>query len=295
VSGIETKDHEVTQVSAIAVQTGPPPDLRFRRRIRFVPAMRELWRARELVRTLAERDFRVRYKQAALGAAWALLTPLALMLVFTVFFQRVAKIDTAGAPYALFAYLGLLPWTFFSTSVSQGGQTLVSNASLLNKVYCPREVFPIAGVMLAMVDMALAALVLLVLFAITGFMPHATTYWVLPLLLMQVAFTFGVTLVVSAVLVYMRDLRQALPIILQLGLFATPVAYGMNVVPGRFRSFYVALNPLAAVIDGNRRAILYGRAPDPSLVVPAVFTTCAVLVLGYFLFKRLETGFADVA
>ena len=128
-----------------SVPTHPPSELLFRPKLRVLAAVREVWRGRELVRTLAERDFRVRYKQAVLGVAWAVLTPLALMVVFTVFFQRVAKVDTGGAPYALFAYLGLLPWTFFSTSVAQGGQSLVLNNQLLNKVYCPREVFPMAS------------------------------------------------------------------------------------------------------------------------------------------------------
>jgi ABC-2 type transport system permease protein/lipopolysaccharide transport system permease protein len=275
--------------------TEPPADILFRLKVRAIPAIREVWQRRELVRTLAERDLRVRYKQAVLGVAWAILTPLALMIVFTVFFQRVAKVDTGGAPYVLFAYLGLLPWTFFSTSVSQGGQSLVVNNQLVNKVYCPREVFPLASMAVAAVDTALATLVLGLLFAVTEFMPKPTTVWVPVLLAVQVAFTFGVTLVLSAVLVFLRDLRHVLPIILQLGLFATPVAYGMDVVPASLQVLYSIANPLAPVIDGYRRTVLLGLPPDWHLLGPAAVAAALWLVVGYVVFKRLEPGFADYA
>jgi ABC-type polysaccharide/polyol phosphate export permease len=275
--------------------TEPPAEILFRLKVRLVPAIREVWRRRELVRTLAERDLRVRYKQAFLGVAWSILTPLALMVVFTVFFQRVAKVDTGGAPYALFAYLGLLPWTFFSTSVSQGGQSLVMNNQLVNKVYCPREVFPLASMAVAAIDTLLATLVLGLLFAVTGYAPKATSVWVPVLLIVQVAFTFGVTLIMSAVLVFLRDLRHVLPIILQLGLFATPVAYGMDVVAPSLRVLYSTLNPLAPVIDGYRRTILLGLPPDWRLLGPGAVTALLLLGVGYVVFKRLEPGFADYA
>jgi ABC-type polysaccharide/polyol phosphate export permease len=278
-----------------SIPSQPPPELLFRPKLRVLAAVREVWRRRELVRTLAERDFRVRYKQAVLGVAWAVLTPLALMVVFTVFFQRVAKVDTGGAPYALFAYLGLLPWTFFSTSVAQGGQSLVLNNQLLNKVYCPREVFPMASTVVAAIDTTIAVAVLGLLFVVTGFVPKATSVWVPVLLGVQVAFTFGATLVISAVLVFFRDLRHALPVILQLGLFATPVAYGMDVVPENLQVLYSAVNPLAPVIDGYRRTILLGLPPDWQLLVPGAVVSAVLLVAGYAMFKRMEPGFADYA
>lgn len=281
------------------VPDGPPAELRFRRRIRLLASLREMWHARELVRTLAERELRVRYKQAVLGFAWAVLTPVLLVTVFTVFVQRWAKVDTGQVWYPLFAYLGLLPWAFFSTAVSSGGQSLLSNTSLLNKIYCPREVFPTASVIVAGVDTLISTGVLLVLFAISflahGFLPKAAAVWVPVLAAVQVAFTLGVTLVVSAVMVYLRDLRHALPIALQLGLFATPVAYGIDVVPERLRGLYVALNPLAAVIDGYRRTVLHGQPPAWDLVGPAAATAAVMLVGGYLLFKRMEGGMADVA
>jgi ABC-2 type transport system permease protein/lipopolysaccharide transport system permease protein len=282
-------------VSAAEAQPVPPSHLRFRRPFRPIEAVRQLFHARELIRTLAERELRVRYKQAVLGLAWAFITPLALTLVFSVFIRRVANIDTGPAPYQVFAYLGLLPWTFFSTSVSVGGQSLVQNIPLLNRVYCPREVFPLASVMVAGFDMLVALVPFGALLIIYGFLPKVTSYWVPVLLVVQVVFSLAVALIVSAIVVYLRDLRHALPIILQLGLFASPVAYGLDAVPVSLQPLYVTLNPLGAVIDGYRRAVLYGLAPDWGLVLPAAVSALLMLSLGYYLFKRMETGFADVA
>ena len=273
----------------------PAPELRFRRRIRLGAVLRELWQARELVRSLAERELRARYKQAILGFAWAVVTPLALMVVFTLFLQRVARIDTGGVPYPLFAYLGLVPWGFFSSGASAGGQSLVSNIPLLNKIYCPREVFPLARIGVAAVDSLVAFGVLGAIFALTGTVPRMTSLWVPVLVLVQVIFTVGVTFVVSALVVYLRDLRHAIPVIIQLGLFATPVAYGIDVVPPQFHVLYSALNPMAPVIDGYRRTMLYGQPPDWLLLGVGAATAVTLLVAGYYLFKRLEAGFADVA
>lgn len=280
---------------AIASPTGPPPELRFRRRLVVGRSLRDVARSWELIRVLAERDLRARYKQAMLGIAWAVLTPLLLTLVFTVFFSRVAKVNTGGVPYPLFTYLGLLPWTFFSGSLSQGGLCLLNNVSLLNKVYCPREVFPIASVVVASVDMAVALPTLGVLLAIEAYAPKWTSVWVPVLLLVQVAFTLAVTMVTSVIVVYLRDVRHILPIVLQLGLFATPVAYGIQVVPRSLWWLYSALNPLAPVIDGYRRTVLLGQAPRLSLLAIGAASSAVWLFGGYLLFKRLETGIADVA
>jgi ABC-2 type transport system permease protein/lipopolysaccharide transport system permease protein len=260
-----------------------------------VASLRELWHARELVRTLAERDLKARYKQAVLGFAWALITPVLLMLVFTVVFTQVAEVDTDGVPYPLFSYLGLLPWSFFSVSVAAGASSLISNVSLLNKVYCPREVFPISNVIVALTDMVIASGVLVLLFAVYGVAPAPTSVFVPLLLLIQIAFTVGVVLTLSVVVVYLRDVRHALPILLQMGLFATPVAYSMALIPEEWRVPYVAVNPLAGVIDGYRRAVLEGVPPDAVLTLVAGTSATVALLLGYTVFKRLEGGIADVA
>lgn len=273
----------------------PPADLVFRRRVRARAAVAEVWRFRELLRTLAEREIRARYKQALLGFSWAVITPLVLMVVFSVFVRRVADVETGDVPYPLFAYLGLLPWTFFSTSLSAGGQSLVTNSSLLNKIYCPREVFPFASVVVAGVDTIISTAILGVLFGVFTFAPKMTALWAPVLLLIQVGFTIAVTLIVSGVLVYLRDLRQALPLLLQFGLFATPVAWGIDVVPPSLQVLYSVVNPLAPVIDGYRRTILFDQAPQWDLVLPAAASTAVLLGVGYVVFKRLETGFADAA
>jgi ABC-2 type transport system permease protein/lipopolysaccharide transport system permease protein len=273
----------------------PDPATKFRRRVRPVASIGELWRSREVVRTLAERDLRARYKQAALGFLWAIVTPIVLMVVFTVFFQRAAQVNTHGVPYPLFSYVALIPWTFFSTCVSSGGMSLITNQPLLNKVYCPREVFPLASMLTAFVDSIMATIALILLFIIFSFMPKPTSVWFPVLLAVQVEFSLGVSLIISAAVVYMRDVRHALPILLQLGLFATPVAYGMETIPARFRGLYSAFNPLAPVIDGYRRTILYGLPPSlPLLAIGAVSATL-ILCGGYVFFKRLEVGFADAA
>lgn len=274
---------------------GPPPELRFRLRISFLHLLRELWRGRELVRTLAERDLRARYKQTVIGFAWALVTPVTLMIVFTVFFKRVAKIDPPGdVPYALFSYVGLLPWSFFSSSVSGGGTSLLSNMSLLNKVYCPREVFPIASTITAAVDNVIAVSVLGLLFVINGFAPKATSVWIPVILVVQVAFTVGVAFILSSTMVYVRDLRQALPILMQMALFATPVAYGLEKIPEGLRGIYPLINPLVAVIENYRRTILYGQSPDWGQMGLAAITSFVLLFGGYVYFKKLEPGIADV-
>lgn len=279
-----------------AVPPGPPSELRFRRTIRPIPVLRELVRARALIRALAERELRARYKQTILGFAWAIVTPVTLMIVFTLFFKRVAQIDTGGAPYPLYVYIGLIPWTFFSSSISSSAQTLINNLSLLNKVYCPREVFPLGSIAVSAIDGLMATSVLGVLFLILPYTLRLERIYVLPLLiLVQLAFTIGVALIASIITVYFRDLRQALPILLQLGLFATPVAYGIEAVPKSALPFYSAINPLAPVIDGYRRVLLHGQPPDWGLLGIGATSAFVVLVGGYVLFKRLETAIADVA
>ena len=273
----------------------PPAELLFRRRIGPRRALRELWAVREVVVSLAHRDFLVRYKQTFLGVLWAVFTPLALVLVFSLVFERVADVSTGGAPYALFAYLGLLPWTFLSTSLSQGGLSLEANRHLLNRVAFPREVFPLATVAVAVVDLVIASSVLAVLFVAYGVAPRPTSLWAPLLFAVQLAFVLGVALVASVGVVYARDLRHLNPIVLQIGLFATPVAYGMEGIPSGWRLAYSVVNPMAAVIDGLRRTVLWGSPPRWDLLAAASLGAAAVLVGGYVLFKRLETGLADIA
>jgi ABC-type polysaccharide/polyol phosphate export permease len=275
----------------------PRPETLFKRRVRLGTSLRELWGFRELVLTLAERDLRVRYKQAALGIAWAVLTPVLLMAAFTLVFSRFARVDSHGVPYPLFAYVGLLPWTFFASALSQGGLSLTMNVPLLNKVYCPREVFPLAAILVAAVDAVISAGVLLLLFLATGIAPKAEIYYVPLLLAILLVFTIGITIAVSAILVYVRDLRLALPLVLQFGLFVTPVAYNADIVAKSTARLvlYSALNPLVPVIGGLRRAVLFGEAPQWWPLLASGCVSIAVLAGSLVLFKRLETGIADIA
>jgi ABC-type polysaccharide/polyol phosphate export permease len=281
--------------SHIDIPESPPAELRFRRRVEPLTALRELWQARQLIRSLAERQLKARYKQASLGFAWALITPLALMVVFTIFVDRVARVNTGGVPYPLFAYVGVLPWSFFSSSVSSSATSLLTNIQLLQKMYCPREVFPFSMVVVAAADTAVALVPLVGLFFIHGFAPKATTVWIPLLFMVQVVFTLGVAMMVSVVVVYLRDLRHALSLLLQLALFASPVAYGLEAVPASLHRLYAALNPLAPVIDGYRRSMLQGEAPRLDLLAVGAVSAIVVLFVSYVAFKRLEAGVVDVA
>ena len=285
----------MTRVEGTPLPEGPDPSTRYRRRLRPSQVLRELRGTGDLVRALAERDLRSRYKQAAFGAAWAVVMPLLLMVVSTVFFQRVARQETDPAPYALYAYLGTLPWAFVNSSITSGAGVFVANNSLLNKVYCPREVFPLASIAVALADLLVGIAVLGVLFAGFGYGPTATAVWVPVLLAIQFLFTLGITFALSGLVVYLRDLRQLVPLVIQVGLLATPVFYGVDRLPDGMVRWYATFNPLVGVIDGYRRTVLYGQAPDWSLVGPGAAMAVVYFVAGYALLKKLESGFADVA
>ena len=274
---------------------GPAPELRFHRSLRPVAMLRELWARRELVAVLTERDLRARYKQTKVGFGWALLTPFLLMVVFTLVFDRVADVPTNGIPYPVFSYIGLLPWVFFSGSLSKGAISITSNLSLLNKVYCPREVFPLSTVAVSAVDTAIATSILAILFVVYGVVPTPEAVWVPVLVAVLVAFTCGVTLLLSACVVYLRDIRQVLPMLLQFGLFATPIGYSLEEIPRAWWPAYAAANPLGPVIDGLRRCVLLGEPPRLGLLAIAAVSSALWLSVAYLLFKRMETGFADVA
>src|SRR5579875_1394147 len=233
--------------------------------------MRELRRAGPLIRALAERDIRARYKQARLGTAWALLKPAMLMLVLAAMFSRAIRAGTGG------------------------GQSLTGNLCVITKVYCPREAFPLAAVVAAGFDTALASLVVVVLLAVAGRSPGAAAWWVPALVLAQLPLNAGAALLAAVLTVRARDLSHALPAVLQLGFFATPVAYGLRAVPARLRVLYCAVDPLAPVIDGYRRCVLFGQAPDIRLLGVAGISSLALMTAGYAVFKRLEPGIADVA
>lgn len=255
--------------------------------------LRELWHYRDLFYTLTVHRIKVRYKQSVLGLAWAILQPLSLMLIYTVIFSVIAKIPSEGVPYAVFAYAALLPWTFFSSSLTNATQGLVSHSQLVTKVYFAREILPLTYVSAALFDFAVASTFLIALFLYYGV--GLTTYALcaIPIMILLAAIATAFSLFLSAMQVRFRDIGVAMPLLLQLWMFSTPVVYPLSAVPQRFRGFYV-LNPLVGVIENFRRVVLQGVEPDyVSLAISAV-AAAVLLPLAYLYFKRIEATMADV-
>jgi lipopolysaccharide transport system permease protein len=256
------------------------------------PGLGELWRYHELGGFLALRDLKVRYKQAVFGAAWAIVQPLAGVVVFTLVFRRLANVPSDGIPYPLFALSGLAVWTYHASSVTRATQSLVGNAPLVTKVYFPRLLVPLAAVLPGLVDLALSLLtlgVLLVVYQTTpGWAAVTLPLWVVALL----ATTLGVGLWLSALNVQYRDVNHAITLLVQLWLFVSPVAYPSSMVEGRWRWLY-ALNPMTGVIDGFRWALVRGPWPGPDLLL-SLAVTAVMLVSGMVYFQRTERRFADV-
>jgi ABC-type polysaccharide/polyol phosphate export permease len=273
----------------------PPPSTRFRRRITVASTVRELWRSRDLLSAMALREYRARYHQTRLGMAWAVITPVLLMIVFTAFVRRVTTVDTGDIPYPVFSYLGLIPWSFFSTSCTRGSMTLVAESSIVNKVRCPREVFPLATISTAFVDMVISTGILAVIMAITTTPPTATVVWVPVILVVQVAATIGIVLLLSITIVYIRDLGHALPLLLQLGLFATPVAYGFAALEEHVGTWYAVVNPFVGVIEAYRACVVGGEHPPWELFGPSAIGAALWFFAGTLVFKHFEVGIADVA
>lgn len=253
----------------------------------------ELYNARELLYSWTFREFRVRYSQSIMGAAWAIVQPLVLMLIFSAVFSFGLKIDTGDIPYPLFSYVGTLPWTLFATSITFAVPSLVSNMNLVSKIYFPREVLPISSILVGLVDFVIAA-ALLVPMLIYFRVPITWTVMLVPLiLLVQTLFTIGISLFASAVNVFFRDVRFIVPLALQVWMYLSPVIYPPSAVPEQLRTLYF-LNPMAAIIDSYRRVLLLGQLPDwPYLGLSAV-VSLIVLVLGYRYFKNAERQFADL-
>lgn len=282
-------------LDASAIPASPAAEMLFRRPVRVGSALRGSWEARGLIRSLSERSLRVRYKRAYLGVTWAVLGPIGLLVALTFVFDRAAGVDSEGVPYALYAYIGLLPWTFTASAAANSASSILNDKPLLNKVYFPREVLPLSSVTVAAVDALIAGTVLLGLFAYEGFMPRATALLAPLLLIIALVFVIGIALLLSALTVYVRDIRLGLPLALQIGLFVTPVGYSFSLIPEGVQLPYAFFNPIAVVIDALRRTVLLGTLPDPATLAVATLSAVLTLALGYTLFKRLETGFADIA
>jgi ABC-type polysaccharide/polyol phosphate export permease len=257
-------------------------------------SMVEVWHFRSTVLAFAERDVRVKYKQAGLGVAWAVIQPLAFMAIFTLTLGRAAHVSTGDVPYAAFSLSALVTWTFVSTSVSFGANALLTDATMVRRVYFPREVPVLGSAVAATVDLAVGLGLFMVIGPFLG--AHVTGWWLLaPLLYLPLALaSIAVAVPLAALNVYYRDFRFALPVGLQLWLFASPVAYPLSSVPERWRSLYLAVNPAVGNLDSFSRILAYGRPPDLFNLGLAVASSLVIGAGGYFLFKRLEPNFADV-
>jgi lipopolysaccharide transport system permease protein len=254
--------------------------------------LHDLWAYRELLYFLTWRDVKVRYKQAFLGMAWVLVQPVLMTAIFTLFLGVLARVPSEGRiPYPLFAYVALLPWTFFSSAIQSGANSVVNNTQLITKVYFPRLIVPAAAVAARLVDFGVGFIVLIGLMALYGVAPtwHAAA---LPLLVaLTVLLAFGVGLSTSALNVKYRDVGIIVPVAVQLWMFVSPVLYPTSLVPERWRGVY-ALNPLVGIIDGFRAA-LFGRPFDWGALLSATVITAIVVLQGLYLFRRTETSFAD--
>jgi lipopolysaccharide transport system permease protein len=256
-------------------------------------ALRDLVRHRELLWSLTAREILVRYKQAALGVAWAILQPLVLMIVFAIFFGIFCKVPSEGLPYTIFFYLALVPWMFFSTALSFAVHSLSGNAYLISKVSFPREVLPLASVLAAGIDFLIGAVLLVAMLLLYHIPLTWHALFVVPLFAIQLVFTIGISLALSAVNVRYRDVRYVLPLLMQVWLYVSPVMYPVSVVPERLRFFYL-LNPMAALIDGYRRCLGHGMVPRGMSLLIATVVSILLLLISYRSFKRSERTFADV-
>ena len=309
-----------------AVPAEPREEILYRHRVRYLESIRNLWAHREIIYSLAERDFRAQYKQASLGVLWAILSPVATLAIFVVVFSRVKSFSTQGLPYALYAFVGILCWSFFATALSNGGQSLLNNKALLAKTQFPRECFPLETMCVNALGTMISWIPLTLLFVYFGRAPRLATLFVPMLMVTEVVFACGVALAVSSIIVQMRDLMQVLPILTSLGLFATPVIWPFSEIPTSYRLFghtvriskvvggqvvhhhhlvggitvnlqmvYGFFNPLGPIIANARTTMLLGDAPQWNLVAVSVVGALTYLLVGYRIFKRLEVNFADIA
>ncbi len=255
--------------------------------------LKELYSYRELLWMWALREIKVRYKQSVLGAVWAILQPLVLMSLFTLVFSYFTRVPTDGLPYPIFSYTALLPWTFLATSVTFAVPSLINNMNLVTKIYFPREILPLASVIVALIDFFIASLVFLGLLILYQVPLQFSFLWVPILLAIQVALTLGIVFFLSALSVRYRDIRFVVPLGLQIWMYASPIIYPASLVPERLRAIYM-LNPMAGLIDSYRSVVLQNAMPRVQYLTTSAFISAVLLVAGYAYFKQSEIEFADV-
>jgi len=255
--------------------------------------LEDLWEYRELLYFLTWRDIKVRYKQTVLGAVWAILQPFLTMVVFSIFFGRLAKLPSDNIPYPIFSYSALVVWTFFANGVTSSSNSMVAEANTIKKVYFPRLVIPVAAVFSGVVDFVLAFIVLIGMMAFYGITPSAAVFWLPLFFLLAFITALGVGLWLSAMNVMFRDVRYALPFLIQIWLFATPIAYSASLLKGTWKTLY-GLNPMVGVVEGFRWALLGVETRPGPMIAVSSFVSIVLLVSGAYYFRRMERSFADV-
>lgn len=252
-----------------------------------------VWRYRELLGVLALRDIQVLYKQAVLGAAWAILQPVFAAIIFTIVFGYFARMPSEGAPYPLFAFAGVLPWTYFAEAVRRSSTGLVTDSELIRKVYFPRLIMPLANVMTPMVDFAIASAVLLGLMAFYGVAPTWSFLMVAPLMALAALLALAIGLWLAPLNVRFRDIKHTLPFLIQVWMYASPIVYPLSLVPQQWQWAY-SLNPMVGVIEGFRWAVLGQGSPNLAAMGASAIIVAALLGAGLVFFRRMERSFADV-
>jgi lipopolysaccharide transport system permease protein len=255
--------------------------------------LREIWDYRELLYFFIWRDIKVRYKQTVLGGAWAIIQPFFTMVVFSLFFGKLAKVPSDGIPYPIFSFTALVAWSFFANGLNLGSNSLVGNSNLITKVYFPRMTMPIASVLGGILDFLLAFIVLIGMIFCYGLIPSINIIW-LPFFLIQAFFTsLGASLWLSALYVKFHDIRHIIPFLIQIWLFATPIAYPSSLIPEPWHTIY-GINPMTGVVEGFRWALLGAdTAPGPIIIVSSL-VALGLLISGAFYFRRMEKTFADI-
>jgi lipopolysaccharide transport system permease protein len=267
-----------------------PPSLS---RLGLFDNLAELAHYKDLLYTLTVHRIKVRYKQSLLGATWAIIQPLSMMLIFTVVFSLIARVPSDGAPYALFAYVALLPWNYFSTAIASSTGGLVSHSQLVTKVYFPREILPLTYVLAALFDFLIASIVLGALLLYYRVPLTLNAFYALPIIIVLTLFATAIALFFSATQVRFRDVGVAVPLLIQLWMFATPIIYPLSAVPAHLLPLY-KLNPMVGVIDNFRRVMLHRAPPDFSSLATSALISIALLIASYLYFKRVEATMADM-
>jgi len=255
--------------------------------------IKNLYINKELLFQLTLRQIKSRYKQSVLGISWALIKPLGMMIVFTVIFSKFMKVPSDGIPYPIFSYCALLPWTFFSTSLTTGIHSMVQNTSLIQQIYFPRIIFPLSAVLSSVVDFAIASVIFVGLLIFYKVQITIYVFWLIPILMLQIVFTIPLCMLGSALNVFYRDIGQGLVFITQLWMYACPIVYPISVVPEKYRMLY-ALNPMAGIIDSYRKVIIQGIAPNWDYLLISFVVTVLVFVSFYSIFRKLEMKLADI-